>query len=1783
MISIKIPFSGKPDPVITWQKGQDLIDNNGYYQVIVTRSFTSLVFSNGVERKDAGFYIVCAKNRFGIDQQTVELDVADVPDPPRGVKASDVSRDSVTLNWCAPASDGGSKVTSYIVEKCATTAEKWMRVAQARDTHYTVINLFGKTSYQFRVIAENKFGQSEPSDPTSPVVTKEDKSRVLNYDEEVDDITEVSTSKAPNSEMKNLYNKYMIAEELGRGNFGIVHRCIEISSEKTFMVKFVKVKGADQAIVKKEIATLNLSRHKNFLCLHESFESPEELVMIYDFISGVDIFERIASPDFELTERVIVKYIKQVCEALTFLHSKSFGHFDIKPENIIYTTRKGTNIKIIEMGQARHLTPGDSVKIQFTTPEYCAPEIHQHDLVSTVTDMWSVGVLAYVLISGLNPFTAETNQQVIDNISNAEYSFDDEAFKKVRLDALDFVDRLLTKDRKHRMTAAEALEHPWLTTEPEQLSNTAIKTTRHTRYYQTVVKKEWNVVVSAARVANGGAIRSQRGVTVSKAKIAPFEHGPVASQIKHNITEEGGDAKFVCHIENYDSSTEVTWYCGVRQLEENDKYEISYEDGLAILSVRGVNRADDGTYRCKAVNECGEDSAYAELFVQGLRSYQDYFFARPVKKVKRRVDTTRLLQKPPEFTFPLISQSAHIAENVRFGVTITVHPEPRVLWLKSGQKITPGDDDRKYIFTSDKGLYQLVIRNIEPEDDAEYTVVARNRFGEDSCKARLTVTPRPSPADSTIRPMFKRVLANVECREGQSVRFEVRVSGSPILKWEKDGTSLSFGPQIEVIHEGLDYYVLHVRDTLPEDSGTYRVTATNSAGSASCQATLRVERVAHVKKEYESEAEKKERVQKLEIDKKVRLSQILSGTEVTPLTPVAQQALREAATMYKPALTKKDKVEMEDKKEKEERKKRAEEKRLRMPYDVPQPRVRAATALEQDNEIKYFVPLSDMKWYKILRDQYEMPEPMEKHPQKRPKRIRLSRWDKFYEVPQPRIKTFYKSRHIPKTSQDDIETVRPARYRAPSPESEAFYRPRRRSLGDLSDEELLLPVRDYLSMKKTEEERLRLEDELQLGFSASPPSLSPVRFELSPLRHTPPKRRVYDEEEEEEEVKLYDSYRIPSKFEAGPSFIDLHQRYERITYRPPKQKQRLHAEREDHEILCPVATTQKLSAYQSELKRIEAEEKTRGLKKEQRVQVSSVISEGGEASITPSVFTPEARPVFVPRRRSPTPEEAPICPPSPVVSDSIQLTGVEGHVDIMSRYEARKAALKSERKYEVVTQQPFSLDHAPRVTVRMRSHRVPVGQNSKFTLNVQAKPDSEFKWYHNGQEIHEGKKFQFNNICGVLSLHIFDCQAEDSGTYRVVCRNVKGEASDYATLDVSGVGFTTISSLRKEEEPPTPYIPEMTRTDVSFLKAASTSETHMEVTEVHEHIQYEECKSAEKTEVTTVKERTVCEEMLVEAVEVTAVQEIIVQEEVKTTLPARILVKPQSLTVSEGENAKFTCDFDGDPTPSVTWAREGQVIVSKHRHHVSTTDNKSTLDISSVDTLDEGSYTVLVENSEGQQEAQFSLTVRKATPKETAIASPPKVKSPEPRVKSPFAKSPEPRIRSPIGIKSPPKVKSPEPRVKSPVSPGAKSPELQGKSPTEMKLSPMVKSVESRLKSTLSPEPCIKSPMLKSPEPRVTSPVSPGSKTPESRIKSPEAIQFFKGSRSPEPTGSPQRVKSPLGVKSPTPRKASVTKPDFSIGLSDVTAHPDTIVKLTVKATGDPAPEFSWIKGNQVK
>lgn len=1760
VVTIKIPISGKPDPAVTWQKGQEMLSNTAYHQVIVTRSFTSLVFQKGVQKKDAGYYIICAKNRFGVDKQTVELDVADVPDPPKDVKVSDIGRDTITLTW-TPTNDGGSDILSYIVEKCPVSGDRWIRVAQTSEPQYTVMSLFGKTKYQFRVIAENRFGLSSPSVPTEPVTAREDKLAIRNYDEEVDEERGVKKEESPHSKVKNVPSLYKISEELARnGHFGIVHRCVEISSKKTFLAKLIKVKGADRELVVREIETLNIARHKNLLYLHESFDSLEEYILIYEFISGMDIFERLGT-NFDLTEREIVLYLRQVCQALKFLHGLNYGHFDIRPDSIVYTTRKSSTIKIIEMGQARMLTPGENIRIQFTAPEYYAPEVHNIDFVTTATDMWSVGVLAYVLLSGLNPFAAESTQKMIEHISNAEYIFDSEAFKYTSLEGMDFIDRLLTKERKHRMTASEALEHPWLKMKIENISSKVIKTLRHRRYYQSIIKKEWSTVISAARVAYGGGYRNQRNVSIGRVKIGHPEQGLRAGPVMHGSAEEGGHVRFMCNIENYDKATEVTWYFGSRKLTASHKYEISYANGVASIYVKDIEECDDGLYRCKVVNEEREDNAYAELFVESVRSYREYFLGRSLKKPKRRIDRTKLLQRPPEFTLPLYNCTAYIGEDVRFGVTITVHPEPQVTWLKAGHRIKP--DPTKYTFTTDKGLYQLVIHNIEPGDDGEYTVVANNKFGEDICKARLTVTHHPVVED-TMRPMFRRLLANISCVEGESVHFALRVSGTPppTLKWEKDGKPLEFRPQVEVVQEDVGYYVLHIRETLIEDSGTYRVTATNSAGSASCQATLKVERLTYIRREFKSEEDKQIYIQN-QIKKTLKMAQEFSTVEVTTLNPVAQEALKEAAELYKPAVSTKNvqgEFDISDKEDKEIKRIKEESRKIRMPYEIPEARVHDPTVLEEDMNIKHFVPLSDMKWYKKLRDQYEISERMERVVQKRQKRIRLSRWEQFYVVPLPRITDQYRPRwRIPKLTLDDLEIVRPAR-RSPSPESDIF-RQRRRSLGDLSDEDLLHPVEDYLAKRRIEEEKQQLEEELELGFSASPLSGSPVRFELYTLRHASPRIMHKAEVKHTEETKLAAT---PIKPSVSPPPISHFMRRRRS--------------------LSPTY-----------------------------IELMRPVSELIRPSRVPVEYEGEAI-----ERRSPTPERTRPRSPSPVSperrsSRSSSRFERAARLDIMSRYEARKAALKSERKYQVVTQQPFSLDHAPRITVRMRSHRVPCGQDTKFTLNVQSRPEAEIQWFHNGQQIQESSKYHFTDMSGVLTLQIIDCQAEDSGTYRAYCTNSKGEASDYATLDVSGGAFTTYSSRRKDEEAPTAFVPEVLKTDyyhTSTIRASSASRTQMEIketktkfTETHEVSGFEKYES-ERLASSPIRyasteylssasysssERYVSSEYKAKSVESSATASITAKK-VKATLSAKILSKPHSLTVSLGESARFTCDIDGVPAPTVTWMHGLHTIVTSHRVLVTTSQYKSTFEISSVEYSDEGSYTVVVENSEGRQEAKFTLNIYMPPTKEEAVAPSPTVKLLEPAVKSPelSVKSPTPSVEStgpsvklptpPVtstvpSVKSPePPVKLPEPSVKFPEPTGVKSVESRIKSPEGVKSPLRVKSPEPstaapRVKSPVPAKPSeavtsplrIKSPTaLKSPEPitsppRVKSP--PPIKSPElitspKRVKSPtgmkspepQKVKSSPAAKSPEPIISPKRVKSPLTVKSPTPSKEAPPK-----------------------------------------
>ncbi|XP_055706464.1 uncharacterized protein LOC129803731 isoform X2 [Phlebotomus papatasi] len=256
-------------------------------------------------------------------------------------------------------------------------------------------------------------------------------------------------------------------KEIGRGKFGTVYKCREKSTGLELAGKFVPIpKREDRRNVEREVEIMNSLHHPRIIQLYDAFEFGKMMCVVLELIEGGELFERVIDDDFILTEKACIVFVRQLCEAMEFVHRKNILHLDLKPENIMCLTREGNRIKIIDFGLARKFDPDKKLQVLFGTPEFVAPEVVNFDSISYGTDMWSVGVICYVLLSGLSPFMGETDIETMANVTISKYDFDDDAFRDVSSEAIDFISRLLVKDAEARMTATECLEHKWLKRRP---------------------------------------------------------------------------------------------------------------------------------------------------------------------------------------------------------------------------------------------------------------------------------------------------------------------------------------------------------------------------------------------------------------------------------------------------------------------------------------------------------------------------------------------------------------------------------------------------------------------------------------------------------------------------------------------------------------------------------------------------------------------------------------------------------------------------------------------------------------------------------------------------------------------------------------------------------------------------------------------------------------------------------------------------------------------------------------------------------------------------------------------------------------------------------------------------------------------------------------------------------------------------------------------------------------------------------------------------------------------
>uniref|UniRef100_A0A3Q4BXW8 Uncharacterized protein n=1 Tax=Mola mola TaxID=94237 RepID=A0A3Q4BXW8_MOLML len=602
-------YTGSPPIVSCWIRNKEQVFS--FIHLKNTDLSSTLIIAEA-KPQHTGRYTVVVRDRKSSAQHTLTISVIERPEPPASCPViSLLSATSLVLSWSGPCYDGGSAVLGYVVEvKRQGRAESgnWKELtAQCKSTSYSVSSgLQPQQEYCFRVRAYNKVGISQPG-PVSPVL-----------DAPQDCIKIESSHKVTDD--------YNLQEKLGVGKFGQVFKLVHKETGRVCAGKFYKGRRAkEREAARKEIELMNHLHHPKLVQCLGAYDQAPEMVMVMEFIAGGELFERIVDDNFEHTEPASVHYMQQILEGIAYMHQQNIVHLDLKPENIVCVDTTGTSVKIIDFGLASRIDCNTPLKVMHGTPEFVAPEVINYEPVCLATDMWSIGVICYILLSGESPFQGDNDTETLALVTAAQWEFDEESFEEITDEAQSFISSLLNKDTRRRMTCEEALAHPWM--EAFESGELETKNLSKEKMKKFLARQKWKKAGKALLALKRMALLSKSDSTVSPTSPAEehalqfLEHkmqGPprFTRSLEDLTVSPGSSARLSCHLTGY-PDPEVVWLCGKEPVMESRTVHIEYEeDGRCTLVIAKVGPDDSNVYTCRATNDHGETSCSAKLIVK---------------------------------------------------------------------------------------------------------------------------------------------------------------------------------------------------------------------------------------------------------------------------------------------------------------------------------------------------------------------------------------------------------------------------------------------------------------------------------------------------------------------------------------------------------------------------------------------------------------------------------------------------------------------------------------------------------------------------------------------------------------------------------------------------------------------------------------------------------------------------------------------------------------------------------------------------------------------------------------------------------------------------------------------------------------------------------------------------------------------------------------------------------------------------------------------------------------
>ncbi|XP_055518046.1 calcium/calmodulin-dependent protein kinase type II subunit beta isoform X14 [Leucoraja erinacea] len=261
-------------------------------------------------------------------------------------------------------------------------------------------------------------------------------------------------------------DEFQICEELGKGAFSTVRRCVKLSTGQEYAAKMINTKklpARDHQKLEREARICRLLKHSNIVRLHDSISEEGYHYLVFDLVTGGELFEDIVAREY-YSEADASHCIQQILEAVLHCHQMGVVHRDLKPENLLLASKcKGAAVKLADFGLAIEVQGEQQAWFGFAgTPGYLSPEVLRKEAYGKPVDIWACGVILYILLVGYPPFWDEDQQKLYQQIKAGAYDFPSPEWDTVTPEAKNLINQMLTINPAKRITATEALKHPWV-------------------------------------------------------------------------------------------------------------------------------------------------------------------------------------------------------------------------------------------------------------------------------------------------------------------------------------------------------------------------------------------------------------------------------------------------------------------------------------------------------------------------------------------------------------------------------------------------------------------------------------------------------------------------------------------------------------------------------------------------------------------------------------------------------------------------------------------------------------------------------------------------------------------------------------------------------------------------------------------------------------------------------------------------------------------------------------------------------------------------------------------------------------------------------------------------------------------------------------------------------------------------------------------------------------------------------------------------------------------------